>query len=606
MKSLKSYIGDDGSIRRRLPLLACTVLLVATTAVVVLAYDTVTNVLLDAGQARALGASEQLAALLETSSHARMTEVYAVARSARVRAAVRDGTDDSRARARGELESYLAKSTQVLGVQLWNATGHSALTVARSHGSVAPATTGLTAFGVTGSVVYYDIVVPVFSIDIPSPHAGPTASTIGHLVVRRRATTPAVAQMIKQLIGDGATFLVGTRGGVWTDLETIVADPEFNFTGKVTTTGIVKSRRGTIAVVSPVRGTPWTLLVTLPEAVALAPASDFLTRIVPFGSAVVIAAGVVVWLIMGSITRPLNELTEAAETISARNYQHLLLPPRSDEIGRLTDAFNVMSDRIHRSHMRLEERVRERTNELENALKALKVAQEQVVRREKLAVLGQLAGGVGHELRNPLGVMTNAVYYLDLVQPEAPDDVREYHEILRAQIGLAEKIIGDLLDFARVKPPERVQIPLVAIVEQQLHRLHGPSDIVIAQDFPVDLPLPRVDPVQIGQVVFNLLANAVQAMETTGGTLSLCGRNDTAGEVALVVSDSGPGVPEDARDRVFEPLVSTKPRGIGLGLAVSRSLTEANGGTLVLADTRGPGATFILTIPTACALEVAA
>ena len=81
--------------------------------------------------------------------------------------------------------------------------------------------------------------------------------------------------------------------------------------------------------------------------------------------------------------------------------------------------------------------------------------QEQLVRREKLAMLGQLASGVGHELRNPLGVMTNAVYFLEMVQPDAPPEVHEYLGMLRAQIGLAEKIVSDLLDFSRVKPPRR-------------------------------------------------------------------------------------------------------------------------------------------------------
>ena len=98
---------------------------------------------------------------------------------------------------------------------------------------------------------------------------------------------------------------------------------------------------------------------------------------------------------------------------------------------------------------------RERTAGLEQTLTTLRDTQEQLVRREKLAMLGQLASGVGHELRNPLGVMTNAVYYLEMIQPDAPPDVQEYLGILRAQIGLAEKIVGDLLDFSHIRPPRR-------------------------------------------------------------------------------------------------------------------------------------------------------
>lgn len=616
MTSLKLVPGYGGSIRRTLPLWACAVLLATATATVALAYTAVRQVLLEAGQARVGSVSRQLASLLESSAHGRVTETYALTRNAGVRAALENATDASIALARRELDDHLTRNSQVLGVQLWTRSGESRVTITRSDESdqnkanrlVVPTASGVSAFGAVGSVVYYDIVVPVIARDdgTRSPHGADPQTVDGYLLVRRVATSPTAAKTIRQLAGEGILFQVGTRArGVWTNLEHVTPAPAFAEADgadgdRITTSGAA------IAATTPVRGTPWTLAVSMPQAAALAPAHDFLKRIIPFGIAVCGAAGILVWLMVGSITRPLNALTEAAEAIASRNYRHIDLPSRTDEIGRLTDAFNTMSDRIHHSHTQLEDRVRERTRELEAAMAALRAAQEQLVRRERLAILGQLAGGVGHELRNPLGVMTNAVYYLELIQDDVTDDVREYHGILRAQIGLAEKIIGDLLDFARVRPPQRSEIPLVAIVEEQLRRLVCPANIRVELDFAPDLALPHVDPVQVGQVVFNLILNAIQVMDIEGGVLTLRGAADGSSAVMLMVEDTGPGIPFELRGQIFEPLFTTKARGIGLGLAVSRGLAEANGGTLILSHESTGGATFVLTLPVRTAVEEAA
>src|SRR5258706_13694720 len=114
-----------------------------------------------------------------------------------------------------------------------------------------------------------------------------------------------------------------------------------------------------------------------------------------------------------------------------------------------------MAAEVDRSRGNLEHLVEERTRELNDTLFQLHETQESLVRREKLALLGQLASGVGHELRNPLGVMTNAVYYLKMVLESQPKNVHDYLDMLQQQITLSEKIVSDLLDFARSKPPKR-------------------------------------------------------------------------------------------------------------------------------------------------------
>jgi signal transduction histidine kinase len=212
---------------------------------------------------------------------------------------------------------------------------------------------------------------------------------------------------------------------------------------------------------------------------------------------------------------------------------------------------------------------------------------------------------VGHELRNPLGVMTNALYYLGMVLKKAPPDVTEYLDILRSQVALSEKIVGDLLDFARVKQPSREVVSLEQLIAEQLQRVAGMLTVHVATEFPPTLRGVFVDRVQVGQVVLNLLTNAVQAMSgdspspSEPGTLSIRGRMLDNGQVELAVSDSGSGIKPEHLDKVFEPLFTTKARGIGLGLAVSRTLARANGGDIQVVSRAGEGATFLVTLPAA-------
>jgi signal transduction histidine kinase len=195
--------------------------------------------------------------------------------------------------------------------------------------------------------------------------------------------------------------------------------------------------------------------------------------------------------------------------------------------------------------------------------------------------------------------MTNAIYYLLMVLKEAPADVKEYLGILRTQIALSEKIIGDLLDFARVKQPQLETLPVEKILREQLERVGDLNGVKLVEDIATGLPQVRVDRVQIGQVVLNLVTNALQAMEGKGGTLKLHARRGSNGFVRLEVSDTGIGMTPSQLDKIFEPLFTTKARGIGLGLAVSRSLMHANGGEISAVSEEGKGSTLSIDLPVA-------
>ncbi len=280
----------------------------------------------------------------------------------------------------------------------------------------------------------------------------------------------------------------------------------------------------------------------------------------------------------------------------SRFWANVVITAVHDREGKVTGFTKVTRDMTER---RLgEQLLRERTRELDETLAKLRVAQESLVRREKLAILGQLASGVGHELRNPLGVMTNAIYFLEAVISDPPAKVKEYLGILRAQVDLSEKIVSDLLDFARVKPPQRQPVTLREVVQGQLERVTRLDGVKVRIDIPENLPPALADQVQVGQVVLNLLTNAMQAIGERGGTIDVRARV-RSDKLVLEVADNGSGIAAENLERIFEPLFTTKARGMGLGLAVSRALAVANGGDITVRSKEGEGAAFTLVLPVA-------
>lgn len=264
------------------------------------------------------------------------------------------------------------------------------------------------------------------------------------------------------------------------------------------------------------------------------------------------------------------------------------------ERKRSEEALRKSEERLTQYTGRLEEMVEERT-------KDLKEAQAQLVRSEKLAVLGKMAGGVGHELRNPLGVMNNAVYYLKTTLNDTEETTKEYLEIISSEIYNADKIVSDLLDFSRVKPAEREKTALSELVAQVLEKHQAPENVEVTAAIPPDLCTVFVDPGKIDQVLVNLVTNAYQAM-TDAGRLTVRAREEQ-NKVSLSITDTGCGISKANMQNIFEPLFTTKARGIGLGLAVSRSLVEASGGSIKVESEEGKGSTFTLILPTKAAVS---
>lgn len=584
------------SIEWRLPLVICALLLVVMAVFAALTYVALRQEAIRAAEARTDAVAEQLATLLDASIQRMLADARQTAMSPAFVAFLRTPNDSTRAAAQAELGRQAARSPQSLGMELRDAAGRRVLgtTPFSPNGAlIAPAggsDAQVSPLRATGDSIWIDVAARV--------HAG-ARDTLGTFVQYSRLGSGQSQKALSDLIGPNAVFLLGDQDtSMWTNLERPVPGPAFD---PHSTRALVHDTvgGGRLGSITRVRAAPWVVWVGLPMATVLAPAHTLLGRLVMTAAIILVIGAGAAWMMSRRLTGPLADLTEASEGIAAGDYSRRVSAVRDDELGRLAASFNSMAAQIEDGRRGLEQRVAERTTELRGALDRLHLAQQEVVRTEKLAFLGQLAGGVGHELRNPLGVMTNAVHYLGLVLQNAPATVVEYLGILRTQIGLAERIVGDLLDSARVKSPQREAVAARDLFAEQLKRIAIHPGITVRVDVPPDAPPLFVDRVQLGQVVLNLISNGAQAIGESRGTLTLRAGVDGNRMAVLEVQDTGSGIAPENLEHIFEPLFTTKARGLGLGLSVARSLVTANGGEISVESERGHGSTFTVRVPIA-------
>ncbi len=232
--------------------------------------------------------------------------------------------------------------------------------------------------------------------------------------------------------------------------------------------------------------------------------------------------------------------------------------------------------------------------------------EEQVRRADRLAALGRLAGGLAHEIRNPLGIVRAAAQML-ASEAKTPE-LQEYTTVIRQEVDRVEKLIQELLDYAR---PRHLALqplalgPLVADVAARLQSYAAPRQTTIATHIAPDLPLVQGDAERLRQCLVNLIMNAVQAMPRGGALAILCQPSapaSAAGDAApaavtIAISDQGEGIAPDDLGRIFEPFFSTKAQGAGLGLAIVQQIVQEHGGEISATSVVGQGSTFTMRLP---------
>ncbi len=220
----------------------------------------------------------------------------------------------------------------------------------------------------------------------------------------------------------------------------------------------------------------------------------------------------------------------------------------------------------------------------------------QQARVERLSTFGALVGSIGHDLRNPLGVIETSLFILRGRAGEDPRVLKHLDRIAE-QLGIANGIITNLLDLIRHRPLAKEPVRVADVVASASRAVHRPAGVELVLDGLDALPAVEGDPGQLRQVFVNLLENAAFAASPRG-EVAVRGRR-LPGAVELDVEDTGPGVDPATRRRLFEPLITTKERGIGLGLALVKRIAERHAGTVAYSDRPGGGARFTVRLPTA-------
>jgi PAS domain S-box-containing protein len=271
--------------------------------------------------------------------------------------------------------------------------------------------------------------------------------------------------------------------------------------------------------------------------------------------------------------------------------------PLRNADGEVTHIVGIIHDitRLKAAEAALKSANQDYEQRLEQRSAELIAAQDELVRKERLAVLGQLAGSVAHQIRNPLAAIKNAASVLKRSAGEGLTFAQMLATI-DDEVRGANQIVTDLLDYARVRPPTKRPIDVGYLIQIALDGQQIPLNVRVAVNVP-ELPPALVDTDQVQMALANLVRNAVESMPD-GGQLSLsAGLEDR--EVVIVIEDDGDGVRAEVQKRLFEPLVTTKPRGLGLGLTTARTLLENQGGSVAYCERSGPGARFRVRLPRA-------
>lgn len=256
----------------------------------------------------------------------------------------------------------------------------------------------------------------------------------------------------------------------------------------------------------------------------------------------------------------------------------------------------VTDDERRRGHVAID-----RICDIELAI-MLETYRERYVERqranERLATIGQLAASIGHELRNPLAVMETSLH---LLRRKVDDEAaRRHFDKIAQQIGVSGAIIEDLLALARDRPPHREQVALAALAREARDAVPSATALEVTVAVPEDLPPVWVDRTQIRQVLVNLVGNAADAIlgSGKGGRVEIRAAIEE-GALVLSVTDDGPGFAPEVRERLFEPLVTTRRTGAGLGLALCARIAEKHRGAIEAEDPAGGGARIVVRIPDA-------
>ncbi|HXT14892.1 MAG TPA: HAMP domain-containing sensor histidine kinase [Gemmatimonadaceae bacterium] len=593
------------SLERRLPLTITAILAVILVAALVATYETLAHAARDNARASLRRATHQLAILADTSIALQRLRYAGVAHDSAVHRALRRGASDSAALA--AITRLRVPSDSGLPIELWTATGKRIAFVGQDR-LTAPAPSRDDR-GVTKPSLHFDGVDSVRAVDsaqIGRLYLVGTRSyvwtlipileqsrAIGYIARQGRiAANRQIDETVRALAGnDVTTYYRNADGTAWTRIDGApLAAARLDSTAR----GLIGERPDGPSVHEEERvaATPLIVGMELPEAAVLSGPRAVVRRLILLSIILLLTGSLLVWLVARRVARPLHELTASTEAIARGDYAPRTEPRDYDEVARLASAFNHMTQEISASRSELEQR----TSEAQEANRA---------KSEFLATMS-------HELRTPLNAIGG---YVELIEMELrgpiTDAQRRDLSRIRAAQGHLLGLISSMLDLSRIESG-RVSYDIESLAVAPF--LTNIGELVAPQATSKSLEMHyvssdaalavRADAEKLRQILLNLLSNAIR-FTPTGGTISLDASPLENSRISIRVCDTGPGIPAEKHDAVFEPFVqldrslTNTTEGIGLGLAISRDLARGMGGDLRVSDRPGGGACFTLTLPRA-------
>lgn len=317
-------------------------------------------------------------------------------------------------------------------------------------------------------------------------------------------------------------------------------------------------------------GLGWRIVMVEPTSVSFGPIWRLLWAML---AVLLLTLGAGVWIssrLAGRIAQPIVALTDFARRFRQGESTLPAVPPSTiSEVGELHHAYVEMIEALHRSR-------------------------EQIVRAGKLAVVGEMAAIMAHEVRTPMGILRSSAQLLQR-QPHLGEKEHELIGFILSESERLNRLVTMLLECARPTPPDFRPHDLQAIIDSVISLLGSRAEqagVLLSREFPDESAMFDCDREQMMQVLLNLVLNALSFVPAGGRIVVSTAR--TARELRIVVADSGPGVPEELRQRIFDPFFSRREGGIGLGLTIVQQIVHVHGGEIEVGESIWGGAAFVL------------
>ena len=575
------------SIQRKLPFLIFILLLVMMLAFGWLSYIGISKTAEKAAKERLLILSQQLAGMYTQSAATVINATRTSAANPAVKSFLLSAGRDS-AEAVDQLLRKLKPDTTWINIQLLDAKGQQAAAVVTDNAddsvklsSIIPGYPTATDTGLVsrlhmkGEAFYYALCAAVV-------HEG---KLIGYLLRwRKMYSSKENIERVSKLLGKEVVLYVGNAdGSLWSDLRTAVKGLPVTIETDSALITYAKGGEEYMAAQSLVRNTKWKVMVTMPEHKVVQPATEFL-RIAVSSAVLLLLIGIVLtWLISRSITKPLEKLAVAARGIAKGDFSQKVELKRTDELGVLSHAFNVMAKEVSDTQKNLEDIVAKRTAQLEQANKELEA----------------FSYSVSHDLRAPLRAVSGYASMLKEDHAASLDeDGKRIVGTIVTNARMMGQLIDDLISFSRISRKETniEEVNMQRVVEQVIAELKTQRAEKNYRFVLHALPVCKTDPHLIKQVWINLVDNAMKYSSLEEEPVIEIGATHTNGKVAYYVKDNGVGFDMKYSDKLFGVFQRLHRQdefeGTGIGLALVKRIVERQNGFLHAEGSIGEGAVF--------------